>query len=522
MSLLNKLIRYLKINYPLFIVLVLFSVIVLPSCFINNEYINLVIAEHIDSGSTLDSILKLFNYAPNSFYNQNIPYTTGYYGFPFSSLLFCIFGFYKLIHISAIDQFSIFAATARLFNFIIAIFIIINTYFLSQKFIKKPILNFLLLISISLFPPFIFLSYHIKTDLLGLLLTLISLRYLYDFISNHYKNPQKIIIANILGGIAILCKQPFIFVIVPLLLGFLYSIHFKIIKRFSFFVSVYLKSLVIFLLMFFLIHPYAFIQFPQFLNRQIQLGGLTSASINQNISTWFNIYWNHPYLLLIIIFPILYLIYFLFTKNIHNQLRKNKNYLLFLAIYIISYCLWLTLKVGPNRVDIYLLPIFIFSLILFLFVIQQLIVLVFNHYHLFPKLLLIFITLIPLGIYIISSIFFSFNYINSSYQFQNSPGVLFSKQLPSLIKNPKSLKLIFSTSLPVATNDFQQASNDWQFSDTVGINNFHPNLLFIDFIPYWEKPYSYWQDVAHQNGLNQEFTFIKNTPKEKNIILFYK
>jgi hypothetical protein len=78
----------------------------------------------------------------------------------------------------------------------------------------------------------------------------------------------------------------------------------------------------------------------------------------------------------------------------------------------------------------------------------------------------------------------------------------------------KNKSIIFSISLPINDLLYKKADNTWQ-----GITK--ADLIFIDLTVSWEQPYEYWKNIALQNGLKKEILFIKNQPKEKNIILFY-
>jgi len=214
----NKIGNFLQKYWILLIFLSIFSWFVLPACFQNNEDINIVSAEHVDSGSILSSILQLYDKSrSNSFYNQNIPYHTSFYGFPFNSVLFWIFALISLLFRVSLDEIQIFALIAKLLNFLFALLSIIIANNLINKIFKHTISRIFYLMLFCLFTPFIHYSIHIKSDILGLLLSLISITYLYSYLLDK-KITKNIILANIFGGLSILCKQPHVFIIFSLLL----------------------------------------------------------------------------------------------------------------------------------------------------------------------------------------------------------------------------------------------------------------------------------------------------------------
>lgn len=517
----NKYIEWIKKYYFLLLIIFSFSVIIYPLCFINNDYIELVTAEHIDSGSILSSILQLFNRQPiTNFYNQNVPFHT-VYGFPYNSFLFFVFGFYKtILDIDVGNNFYIFAMTARLLNLAIALLIIRESYLLSQKILKNKIFQFIFLFLVSFFPAFIDYSYQIKPDLLGLFLSLVSFNYLYDFI-NYPKDYKNIIKANIFAGLSILCKQPHIFSLFPLAIGFFFSIKLKNKENYKIILSVYLRSFIVFIAIFFLVHPYAFIQPERFINKQLSLSSsMTSTTVVQNILSWIDIYKSKSYRLLIVVAPIFYTMYMLLKR----KRNKNQIYLYLLESYIVTYILWLTFKIGPIRTEAYLLPVYIFSIIILIYLIEQLTFLISitaNKVVKYVSTLLLLVTLVFIFVSTTSSIVSSCQLINNSKAFKKTPQIQSVNQLLS-VGEIESKTIIHSASLPVNSTVFEDSKNSWQFNDIAGINDFHPDLILVDLTTSWEKPYNYWKDIASQNNLNKEIFYTKNTDKNNNIILFYK
>lgn len=519
---LRKINIFFKNNFLLLFTLISFSSFVLPACFINNDYLILVASEHIDSGSLLGGIISILSSdTPSTFYNQNIPFHT-LYGFLYNSALFWTFFLItKIFNLDLVNNFNIIATVARLTNYILALFIIIETYRLTNKFIKNLFLKIILLSVMISFPAFIHYSYHIKSDLLGLFLVFLSFKYLYKFINDN-KSTKNIIIANVLGGLAVLCKQPYVFIALPLLIGYLSSFKKNRINIKNIF-STYLKTFTILFAIFFVVHPYAFINVKAFIKKQQLLTQSTSSvSINENISVWTSMYSQDSILLLSVITPIIFLI---LTSNKKSK-DKSLFFLKLILIYITTYIVWLTTKVGPIRVQAYFLPVIPFSVILFFYSFNINLHNIFDKTSIIKKIINIPILILLLFLSIKSinqNISISSNFIDNSHNYKKSIQYQTTQQfvLHEINSNTKEKKVIHSITLPVSNNLFKNTKNTWQFSDENNINSYEPDYVFIDFTAYWEKPYEYWKDIAKQNNLTKETLFLKNQSPKKNIILFY-
>lgn len=520
----NKISLLIKRHWLLFFFLIGFTFFILPVSFQNNDNLNVILSEHVDSGSILGSILQMDNdKTPRSFYNQNIPYHTGYYGFLFNSIIFWTLFLVKItFNLTFNNNFYIFALVTKITIFITSLLSIIFLYKLSQKIFKNKISVFILLSLFLIFPEFLHYTFHIKSDILGLLLSIISLNYLYNYLINT-KNTKTIIKANVFGALSILCKQPHIFIIFPLFIGFIFSLKGTFKNKLFKFIKIYFYSGVIFTLLFFIIHPYAFIEPKNFISRQIALTGMTSSNYIDNIKVWFSSYTSNTLLSITVFTPFLFLI-----LNLFKKFRNKKNYFLSLiAIYIITYLIWLTLKVGPMRFIAYLIPILPFSILLFSQIINIILKRIKITKKRFTKILylLLIILLILLSIKSIkTNLPVIQKKINSAYMYKKSNTYQSTKEFENKFKNDNlsEKSTIYSVSLPVNINFYKSSLNTWQFTTEESIKNFKPDYLFIDFTVYWEKPYDHWKKIANQNNLKKEVFFIKNIEKEKNIVLFYK
>ncbi|NMB57339.1 hypothetical protein GYA19_05405 [Candidatus Beckwithbacteria bacterium] len=517
----NNIIELINKYWVLILYIIGFCWFILPACFQNNQNLNVVFAEHIDSGSILSSILQLSDTSkPDSYYNQNIPYHTAYYGFPFNSILFWIFSAISILLKISFENAEIFALTAKLFNFIVALGCLISAFNLLNKILKYQISKIIYLTLFCLFTPFLHYTFHIKPDILGLLFSLICFNYLFYYLQNP-KLLKNIILANIFGGLAFLCKQPHIFIIFPLFLGFIFTLKENVRQNLQKLIYVYLTSGIIFLFLTFLIHPYIFIQTSLFIARQREMFSMTSASMRDNINSWFAEYLINPLLLLTVVSPFLVLII-----NFFKKLKDtNSIFISLISTYSISYILWLTLKVGPIRTTAYLIPIlpislffysYVFDISLYLFLKQK----VFKYKALYLTFLMILIFVYIKAV--IFNLLISQKSIQAAYSFKDFITSRATRKLEQTNINFKDSNILYSASLPVNAKLYKKATNDWQTPNEEAVKAFNPDYLFIDFTVYWEKSYEYWKEIAIKNGLDKESIIESDLENKKDIILFYK
>lgn len=511
----NKLLL-IKKHWILLLFSCIFTLYVLPTCFQNNDHIGIVSAEHVDSGSILNSIIQMNSTSTSeSFYNQNIPYHTGYYGYAYNSIIFWSIKFTKIFANSYIDQnFYIFPLIARLLNFIFGLLSIIYLYILSNKILKYNLSKILLFTLFLIFPEYLHYTFHIKSDILGLLFSIVSLNYLYNYLQKP-KIIKNTIKANIYGGLSVLCKQPHIFIIFPLLLGTIYPLKGNLYSKILSLLKIYLYAGVLFLFLFFIIHPYAFLEPTEFIARQISMTEMTSSSYIDNVSYWISIYIGSTLMFITAFTPIIFI-----TLNLSKKFRnKTTLFLSFVSIYLITYLLWLTLKVGPMRFIHYLIPILPFSSLLLSYIFDLSFIRIINSKNKKINIMFLFLTIILFLISIKTiknTIPKTNSIIQSAYNFQKTKTYLSTKIFEDKFINQQlnNKTIIYSISLPINTSLYQKADNTWQ-----GLTK--SDYLFIDFTVSWEKPYKYWKNIAKNNGLNREMLFIEKAEKEKNIVLFY-
>jgi hypothetical protein len=524
-----------KRNLPLFFILIIYSYFLLPICFLNNDYFNLLAAFHIDSGSIIGSIFTIMN--KNIFYNQNQGYHTSYYGFPYNSLLFIVFVLIrKIFHFSVVNDFPIFAVLARLISFLISIFTICLTYLLCFKIFKKVFFAFLVVVFLAVFPGFSFYSSLIKPDILALLFGVVTFLLIY-----HYINTNKsfyYISAIVFAALATFTKQQYIFIGFPLIIAYFINNKFSAKNVKHLFIS-YLKASVIVLPLFFLIHPFAFINFPYFIGRQKELTGMTSTPIIENVRSWISIYTRYPIIIFGFFLSLLAVILYFF----HKKNSSASKIIFLLSLFSLIYTLWLTIFVGPFRVNAYLLPVFSFYTIIIFHLFSQLNTV--NKVNKNSKLL----NILKISLFIILFTIFASSFklmfkdtvslILQSYNFKKSLQMYAVNQLMSLSPINQQFsknKIIFTTSLPVPQYQFKDAKNIWQFTSgdkfISALKSYNPDFIIVDTTQYYEQSYTWWKKTALDLGFTKEKIYLKNKLIQENklkenetksvVVIFYK
>lgn len=526
-----------KRNLPLFIILIIYSYFLFPLCFLNNDYLSLLTAFHIDSGSIINSIFTIMN--KNIFYNQNQGFHTAFYGYPYNSILFIVFIFIrKIFHLSVVNDFPIFAAVARVISFLISITTLSLIYLLSLKILKKVIYAFFVIIFLTIFSGFSFYSTLIKPDILALLFGTVTFLLIYYYINTNksYYYVSSIIFASL----ATFTKQQYIFIGVPLILAYFINKKLKnnFIKELPILFLFYLKAAIIIFPLFFLIHPFAFINFSHFIAIQkiIASGKNVSSPIIENVQFWLPFYTQYPIILLGFFSSFISIVSYFFNKNKSVVFK-----IVFLtSMFCIIYTLWLTVSVGPIRVEAYLIPVFGLYIINAFYLFIQI-----SYINNKSKLLNIFkISLFSILIAIFAYSFKpmlknTISLISMSNNFKNSLQMYAVRNLMlSSAKNRQfsKTKIIFTASLPIPQYEFKDAKNIWQFNFgdkfISEIKAYNPDFIAVDTTQYYEQSYTWWKKTAFNLGFTKSKIFLKDNiireidlkknDEKKVIVIFYK
>ena len=358
-------------NLIKFLIFILFSIIYLPHALILNEDINLLTAFEVDPGSLLQSIKNLFR-AP--YYNMNNSYHSSQYGWTWLSINFFLilpvkFFFYLFDYNNEV---AINYLIKIIFHFINFISILV-LFRLNQKILKYD--NIFLAFSVTilyLFNTFEGLFYFLKPETTGILFFLLSVIFLVDY--NQKSKNKHFYLSFIFLILSVLTKHLFLFNAI-IFSFFLFhefikknDLNFYSIESTKLIFNKFIKIIILFLIIFFLVNPYAFFQPISFLKAQYILSTIfySKLSYANALLDWINIFYTTSYLLIPFVLNILSLFIYIFLK-------KKKSFNFFLSLALFTSCIF-TLLIVPisNKVLITvpylvgLLPISFLQIILFL------------------------------------------------------------------------------------------------------------------------------------------------------------
>ena len=503
------------------IIVGIFVSIVLPLCFNNNDYLNLVYANNVDSGSILSSIISMSSLT--GLYNQNLMYH-GFYGYPYNSLVFLVFVILKVIGMSPMEHFSIFATAARLISLFIAVLVIFQLYKLSALYIKKWYVQAGYILLVVMFAPFFFYSFQLKQDLFGLYFSLLCLSNLSEFYL--FGKKETIWKCILFFTLATLNKQPFIFLMVPL--GLVLTRAYLGRDK-AFVLQQAVKGVFLSIILTFLIHPYLFLDFDGFIEKQSMLfNGNIAQSMVTTAQEWLRIIYNSHYLLAVSFAPLFFLLYNGVVLVHRKTYSANKeNFLtVSVAIYILVYVSWLILKVGPLKTDAYFLPVYSYSLLLIAIVLDNITRMIINiktKITYTGSMILYFIIIAFLFLPIVATNLQQlYGICMLSYTFKTTSVVKFADEVNKYkFRQPtQNINIVHTVSIPINSRLFQSVKNTWQFGNINSIQNTicitqKPDVVVID------KRYPYEMDIDLWTMTLTKCNMINRYPDNSKFALFY-
>ena len=256
-------VKSMGISRYLALLVLVFSVFYLPHVFIFNEDINLVSAVDVDAGSIFYSIDSLF-----SNYNMLETYHAKYYGWAFYWICFILVAPLKLAFLIAGKPVnSIFYGTIRFIHFGIGLGSVLVLYEVVKRGTKNPMFAFCAAL-LWVVPPGFQLFYFIHPDTTGSLFTLGAMLCLFNFLDK--PTLRNYLVGLICLVLASLSKPIFFFGALPILFAYFHT--YCIVKKKKYREFLFSKELFKTLLLsgsiacgiLFIIHPYAFIKFKDF------------------------------------------------------------------------------------------------------------------------------------------------------------------------------------------------------------------------------------------------------------------
>jgi hypothetical protein len=290
---------------------VFFAILFIPHAFVVVKDINFVTAYEVDPGSIILSILALFNH----FYNMNAGYHSQYYGWTYFSInFFLLLPLYIGMRLKLVnDNYYMFVAI-RLIFFMIGLTSVLAFFEVAKKTLKQGLLAFASVLLFIASPPVFRFFYFLHPETTGLLFLFLGILCFFRYNEGFAKDYRWYTIGLLTLVLSVLAKHIFIIMALPVLFLFLYSychhqnkpvFRFLITKQF---IKIFLQSMILSIIVFFIINPFAFLQPAIFIKNQIYLftaqttGTLTQA---EAINAWISILKTIPIIYIsIIVFPL--------------------------------------------------------------------------------------------------------------------------------------------------------------------------------------------------------------------------
>ncbi|EGR2427791.1 TPA: DUF6541 family protein [Vibrio cholerae] len=485
---------YFKCDNKYQVILVLIFFILYFVCVLGN--VSSVEFMGVDEHSIIDSINGLTSH---SYYNMNANYHSQYYGWTYFSLNFFIVGFAKIVGVSEPVAINIIVRTT---HFIIGLFCALSMLFLSRKIFDSFLIAFIITVAFITNPMLSHFLNEIHPESLGLFLQIVSILLFIDIYQSKSIGGNKFILAIIFLSLSSLCKQAFIisnfFVGLTFLILYFISIYEveREIRYFEVRKSI-IKAFITFFVVFFIVHPFAFIQPEKFLSAQAYIGAEHSSKAFSDVfPLWMDVLSNNPIVVLNAL--LVFFVPFIFKK--HSVLAFSLIFSnLVSAIYIYKARLWIT--------DTYLLPVFLFSFLNVAYFFSEFI---------FDKLSKTF-NLIKVVILVIILLILGNNMAFSVYKQQSR---YFKEELRTknlswnfLDKVNQDIKVAYSPNVAMPDKLKKTGCHAWQgCNDIDSLTKYSPDLVVMspDY-PHYNR--SDYERFVRENGYNLVEVFDKEPIK---------
>ncbi|MFY2509942.1 glycosyltransferase family 39 protein [Vibrio pectenicida] len=415
------------------------------------------------------------------YYNMNEPYHSQYYGWTYFSLNFVVIFIAKCIGFGSEFEINV---LIRSVIFIIGACLVLSLYLFSREIFSKLVSFFLVLY--FMFDPVV--SHYITLihpESLGMTLQIVGCYFLIRFYKSGGKDSWKFYLSIVLLSLSSLAKQPFF--IVNFVIGFVYLKFLSDKLNFSFksIIGLFFRSVLVFLVCFFIIHPYAFIEFDRFITAQLYLSSNHSlGDMSEVLNIWFSEYTKS------LLFSIHTLVFFIvaFSKN------RNKYHF----ISLISVSLVVALFMYQSRIFIslgYLFPLYLLAFVN----VSYFIVGCFERNTLYSKSL-VFVALVFICINFISNFSFS---VFSNYNKYYTDGLATKNKIWDYIKTlPENKKIAYSPNIAMPQPYKLIGCHAWQgCAKSNDLARYDPDIIIYSPGYYYFESEDY-TDYIKKNGFN--------------------
>ncbi len=266
----KNLLKYLSSPYRIALISI-FTVLFLPHVFVVVKDINFVMAYEVDPGSMIQSILSLYQHS----YNMNAAYHSSYYGWTYFSInFFLLLPVYVVTALKIVpNDFYLFVSIRFLF-FMIGLASVLAFFEVAKRTLKHNFLSFTCALLFIASPAVFLYFYFLHPESTGLLFLFLGVLCLLKFNDGKAENYRWYTFGLLSLILSALSKQVFFITAPPILFLFYYLychyhnisiLRFAVSRRFA---KILLSSILLSVLVFFIINPYAFIQPKIFITNQ--------------------------------------------------------------------------------------------------------------------------------------------------------------------------------------------------------------------------------------------------------------
>ena len=345
------------------VLIVIFTILFLPHAFILVDNIRLIIAYEVDAGMMMSAMANLFK----NFYNMNVEFGSRGYGWTYFSInFFLLIPIYIAMSLKLIQGTVYLFIGIRLIFFIIGLGSVLAFHEVANRALRHRFFSFIAALLLIANPLMFRYFFFIHPETTGLLFLFLGILCLFRFHEERAKDYRWYTIGLVCLVLSALSKQIFFFTALPVLFLFvyLYCFHQEItiygfLRSRVFFIA-FLKTTIMSLLVFFVIHPYAFLQPTVLISaNQWLLSAHSSLPMQAALKLWVSKIVTIP----IIITSILACPITLGALYMQNIYKPNKMlYLVNLlgsCIILLFICMTARLFIAPS----YLIPVYPFFIL---------------------------------------------------------------------------------------------------------------------------------------------------------------
>jgi hypothetical protein len=285
----------------------IFALLFLPHVFVVVKDINFVIAYEVDPGSIIRAIMSLYE---NS-YNMNMSYHSRYYGWTYYAIsYFLLMPIYFAKSLGLLRDDTFFFVGLRFIFFAIGLLSTLAYFEVAKRILKNVFLAFAAALLFIASPAVFRYFYWIHPESTGILFLFLGVLSLLRFNDSRGEDTRWYTFGLISLVLSALSKQVFLITALPVLFLFYYSYcYYHGISIWKFAVSrqffkVLLFTIFLALLIFFIINPFAFLQFDTFVtNQRFMFSTQTNGAVSrlEAIQKWLEIIRSAPIMYLSIL-----------------------------------------------------------------------------------------------------------------------------------------------------------------------------------------------------------------------------